>query len=206
MRKEKIPNVRVSVNEDRIDLTKLSKIKSISFFSRYQGVGLLLSSLIQVTDAKTVLEIGTGEGYTAICIALSLPEDGKVYTVDIDSRKLSKRAVPEAKELQLSDKIEFIIKDSKDLEWDKEIDILFLDGDHSYEGISSDFLKFSPYVKQDGIILFHDSWHKDNEEKEAVLRFIRDMVVSDWNCIFCKSWPGVVICQKKMKDIRLWNE
>ncbi len=36
------------------------------------------------------------------------------------------------------------------------IDFLFIDGDHSYEGIKQDFLMYSPFCKSGSIIAFHD--------------------------------------------------
>ena len=34
--------------------------------------------------------------------------------------------------------------------------MLFIDGDHSYEGVEHDFLTYGPLVRRDGIIAFHD--------------------------------------------------
>ena len=45
---------------------------------------------------------------------------------------------------------------------DKLLDFLFIDGDHRYEAIKSDFELYSPFVRKGGIIGFHDIG--DNEE------------------------------------------
>ncbi len=39
---------------------------------------------------------------------------------------------------------------------EKYIDFLFIDGDHTYEGVKKDFEMYSPFVKNGGIIAFHD--------------------------------------------------
>ena len=39
---------------------------------------------------------------------------------------------------------------------DKEIDILLIDGDHSYEGVKADYERYVPFVKKGGLILIHD--------------------------------------------------
>ena len=36
------------------------------------------------------------------------------------------------------------------------LDMLFIDGDHSYEGAKQDFMKFGPLVKDGGLIVLHD--------------------------------------------------
>jgi len=37
-----------------------------------------------------------------------------------------------------------------------QLDVLFIDGDHSLEGVRQDFLAFAPLVREGGIIAFHD--------------------------------------------------
>jgi caffeoyl-CoA O-methyltransferase len=46
--------------------------------------GALLRILTQSIQAKRVIEVGTFTGYSALCFAESLPDDGKVVTCDID--------------------------------------------------------------------------------------------------------------------------
>jgi predicted O-methyltransferase YrrM len=38
----------------------------------------------------------------------------------------------------------------------KQIDLLFIDGDHSYEGVKKDWDLYSPMLKKDSIVIFHD--------------------------------------------------
>ena len=38
----------------------------------------------------------------------------------------------------------------------KKIDLLFIDGDHSYEGVKKDFEIYKSFVSNKGIIAFHD--------------------------------------------------
>lgn len=46
--------------------------------------GRLLELLVQLTSARTVLEVGTLGGYSAAWFARSLPEGGRVITLEID--------------------------------------------------------------------------------------------------------------------------
>src|SRR5690625_4024678 len=48
----------------------------------YQG--RLLSMLSKLLQPKTILEIGTYTGYSAICMAEGLQPDGKLHTIDIN--------------------------------------------------------------------------------------------------------------------------
>ena len=39
---------------------------------------------------------------------------------------------------------------------DRKLDFLFIDADHTYEGVKRDFEMYSPLVREGGIIAFHD--------------------------------------------------
>jgi caffeoyl-CoA O-methyltransferase len=49
--------------------------------------GQLLTMLTKMVAAKTVLDIGTFTGYSAICLAAGVAEGGVVHTMDIDEEK-----------------------------------------------------------------------------------------------------------------------
>jgi caffeoyl-CoA O-methyltransferase len=47
-------------------------------------VGRFLAMLVHLTGARRVLEIGTYTGYSALCVAEALPEDGRIVTCEVD--------------------------------------------------------------------------------------------------------------------------
>lgn len=55
---------------------------------------------------------------------------------------------------------------------DMEIDVLFIDGDHSYEGCKADIEAWYPYVKKGGVMLFHDCDESSPGVVQAVAEFI----------------------------------
>lgn len=59
----------------------------------------------------------------------------------------------------------------------KSVDFLFIDGDHSYEGVKQDFEMYSPFVKKGGIIAFHDIVISDRHHDRNVYvgEFWRDL-------------------------------
>ncbi len=46
--------------------------------------GTLLKMLVAISSARRVIEIGTFTGYSALCMAEALPDDGELVTCDVD--------------------------------------------------------------------------------------------------------------------------
>lgn len=46
--------------------------------------GQVLTMLAKMIGPKTILELGTFTGYSAICLAKGLPENGKLITIEVD--------------------------------------------------------------------------------------------------------------------------
>lgn len=113
----------------------------------------------------TAVEIGVYEGVNTVNIAKNIAEDGILYAIDpffkgrlginygkiITLRNLKKKnIINKVKILEMFSfqAVEFI----KD-----EIDFIFIDGDHSYEGFIKDWNDWSGKVKKSGIIALHDT-------------------------------------------------
>jgi cephalosporin hydroxylase len=113
-------------------------------------------------NIRTVLEIGTFSGGTALVWAhLVHLNDGIVYTLDNLSPKpkmvykrhpFKKRIIElrgDSHGKETKNYVHSILGTSK-------IDFLFIDGDHTYEGVKDDFFSYSKLVKDGGWIAFHD--------------------------------------------------
>ncbi len=62
--------------------TQLRTLSPQMLSGPYQG--MLLRFLSQMVRPRRALEIGTFTGYTAICIAQGLPEDGLLHTIEVN--------------------------------------------------------------------------------------------------------------------------
>lgn len=62
-----------------------------------------------------------------------------------------------------------------------KVDILFIDGDHSYDGVKMDFDIYSKYVKEGGYIVFDD--YNDCKYSPDVNKAVNDLDLSDYYII-----------------------
>lgn len=111
-----------------------------------------------------ILEIGAGKGGTAW--AFTKLRASKVVSIDLPNGPWGGgEIVPQVKYINENSKCEYhyIAGNSqspeaflKAQELIPVVDFLFIDGDHSYEGVKADYEKYEPLVRQGGIIGFHD--------------------------------------------------
>ncbi len=119
---------------------------------------------------KVILEIGTANGGTLFLFSRIAPEDATIVSVDLPGggfgggysawRTLLYKAFPlRGKKMHLfradSHKNETLEQVKVVLDG-QQIDFLFIDGDHTYEGVKRDFEMYSPLVRKGGMVAFHD--------------------------------------------------
>ncbi len=98
--------------------------------------GQVLTMLSKMIQPKRILEVGTFTGYSAICLAKGLTEDGKLITIELDDEleALSKKYFEKA---GLTGKIEQRIGPALEIipKIDETFDLVFLDADkEEYSG------------------------------------------------------------------------
>ena len=144
----------------------------------------ILAGLVIASDAKVVFEIGTRALVSGRAFLYGLEKTGGIL-VTCDPIKMSDFSHPQLK---------FIQKTSQEIAktWDKEIDVLFIDGDHTYSQVKLDYNNFSPFVKKGGFIVFHDTHYKVFNGPLKVTQEIKELR----KLIFMKT-PGLTIFQKE---------
>ncbi len=92
--------------------------------------GRMLSMLSHMIQPKRILEIGTYTGYSAICMAEGLAQDGKLITLDINE-ELEVMVRGYFEKAGLTDKVDYRIGNAMDLipAIDEEFDMVFIDAD-----------------------------------------------------------------------------
>ena len=117
-----------------------------------------LFSLARSIPAAKILEIGRYEGGSTILFAAATDENAMLTSVDI-SPKSDNILMRLLTKFNLDKKVELIIDDANNLNSkSKHYDIIFIDGDHSYEGVHKDYEHWKDAVKIGGHLLFHDCY------------------------------------------------
>jgi predicted O-methyltransferase YrrM len=128
-------------------------------------VGQFLASLIKMAKCKAVLEVGVFHGETSQHLINALPKGGQYIGIDINDYRtdLTKATMSTG-----GKSIDFILGNSHD-ELAKlpsnHFDLIFVDGDHSWESILPEFKLVERLVARGGVIVYHDTIHLDGPRK-----------------------------------------
>lgn len=92
--------------------------------------GRVLATFAKMIKPRRVLEIGTYLGYSALCFAEGLAEDGKVITIDVneDTNRVAREF---AARTEYASKIDFRLGDALDIipTLEETLDLVFIDAD-----------------------------------------------------------------------------
>jgi len=168
-----------------------------------------LLSILKNLKPKIVVEIGTEKGGTFFCFCKLAPPDATIISIDLPPALFGggypKWRVPIYRAFgKPGQTLHFIRRDSHSQETleklksilnDRHIDFLFIDADHTYEGVKKDFEMYSPLVRERGIIAFHDIVEYPKEYDNQVSTFWNEIknkyryeeFVKDWN----QRWGGI---------------
>lgn len=94
--------------------------------------GRTLSLFSKMIQPQRILEIGTYTGYSALCLAEGLKENGKLITIDINY-ELEEMVKDYVKKAGFTDQIEMKVGDAMEIipTLDKDFDLVFIDADKS---------------------------------------------------------------------------
>ena len=152
--------------------------------------GILLYSLIAKYKPKNVLEIGTAEGYSTLCMAWAMTDyniNGKIFTIDPKpfdvpvERNVTWEDNPKHDTVMLSRRE--LWNKFADKEWIKKIEVLtgfsgevlqkntklpkmdmgFIDGSHVYEAVVHDFYAFLEIASESFYLLLDDYVPNEND-------------------------------------------
>lgn len=192
---------------DKLFLTNLDDIPATAWTGHRGFAEWLVNQL----KPEVIVDLGTDWGFSTFSFAI--PRIGKVYSIDNftgdsfvgqqDTERKYQYVMSKREKLFLKDNVEIIQGDFNEVAktWDKQINILHIDGDHSYEAVKNDFEIWSKFLKDDGAILMHDTCVEEynGNSKYGVKKFFEEIDLP--KCNFTHTFGlGVVSKNKDLID------
>ncbi|MFC1772579.1 class I SAM-dependent methyltransferase [Pseudomonadota bacterium] len=140
----------------------------IAIQNRYEITEYL--KIIQKKKPKVIVEIGTARGGMLYCFCQLAAPDALIISIDLPGAPNCGGQTDDERNFYSSftaqdQRLEFIPADShlaatkellKSILQDRKVDVLFIDGDHSRDGVKQDYEMYKEFAADDGLITFHD--------------------------------------------------
>ncbi|SMO39562.1 O-methyltransferase [Solitalea koreensis] len=145
------PEVLKQLNRE----THLKVLMPRMLSGHYQG--RVLSMLSKMINPKRILEIGTYTGYSAICLAEGLQEEGELTTIDINA-ELESMARTYFEKAGLANQINYIIGNAAEIipTLNQTFDLVFIDADKknnaTYYDMVFDKVRTGGYIITDNVL------------------------------------------------------
>jgi hypothetical protein len=145
-----------------------------------------------------VVEIGTYIGRSTIALAFAQKEKGgrPIHTIDIDrhpqlDENLRKAGVDEF--------VHVTVEPSTDAaeKWDKPIELLWIDADHSRVGLKADIEAWRDHVIEGGLVAFHD--YPGVDSSKTVAKPIASLMLRDpvnWRVVSDREHGSIIVFQR----------
>ncbi|MBU0660571.1 class I SAM-dependent methyltransferase [Patescibacteria group bacterium] len=174
-----------------------------------------LLSQVKKQEPKVVVEIGTANGGTLFLFTRVADASADIYSIDLPGgafgggyafwkKRLYKAFARKEQTIHLIRANSHETKTKERLEKKlkgRQIDVLFIDGDHSYEGVKQDFELYQDLVRPGGLIGFHDVAKHTPERNCHVDQYwqeIKQKYSKQWEFIQKEDqgWGGIGLIQK----------
>jgi predicted O-methyltransferase YrrM len=125
-----------------------------------------LYGLVQDLGAARIVEIGRFKGGSTFIMANAMSPGSSLVSYDLHVALRDDLQGPDLdRELEaalgrygLTDRVRLVVGDSRTVDLPEPgVDLLFVDGDHTYEGAAGDLARWSPLVRPGGHVVLHDA-------------------------------------------------
>jgi len=121
-----------------------------------QFIGPFMFSLVGLTGAKATAEIGIFKGYVSMSMMAAVKRyNGVHHAIDV-KKDLLEHLADLAFDNGFDRNLLLHHGDSATMDLDVELDVLHIDGLHTYAAVKADIETWVPRVKPGGYVCFHD--------------------------------------------------
>ena len=188
------------------------------------GLAMTLFSLAVSIRATSIIEIGRFKGFSTLSLASALkfidigwqepaqhkqrpdinyeqletPQLRKLFSIDPFPTQEARDIINEA---QLTQYVEFIDRPSESVQVQGKADLIFIDGDHSYQGCKRDVVQYTQSLRPGGYFILHDyfGWYdRENQNNSPVKKVIDELIARNiyQHILIDTGYQGFVIFRK----------
>lgn len=168
--------------------------------------GRCLSMISKLIAPKTILEIGTFTGYSALCLAEGLKKEGKLISIDVND-ELAPRVQKHWKQSEFYAQLELKIGDATTLIPDLEMktfDLVFIDADKKnyalYYDLVIDRIPSGGVILADNVLWSGKVYDQESNDKDTMnMRLFNEKIAKDQRVekIILPIRDGVYMIRKK---------
>lgn len=131
----------------------------------------ILYNSVRNYKVKTILELGVRRGFSTRALLLAAKDFG-AHLWSIDKKTPWPPFIKEIREAKLDKYWTFIKGNDLKVDWNQEVDLLFIDTVHTYNQLKAELTKYSGFAKT---IFIHDTKEKRfGNYRQALLDFLKN--------------------------------
>jgi predicted O-methyltransferase YrrM len=179
----------------------------------FDEAALLYRTARSLPPGSTAVEVGRFKGGSTFLLAAAMPHDAELWSYDLHV-KLREEMTGERLDAQLSDALErydlldrvrLLVGDSRTAPAPPEPwDLIFLDGDHSYDGVRADYERWRTRLQPGGHLLFHDA--AGATPHAGVVRLVAEIADADRQWLEPRGTAGSVAHFVRTRAPAPWDE
>lgn len=138
----------------------------------------------------TIAEIGRFKGGSTFLIAAAMDESSELWSYDLHVKltqevrgaELDEELRDALRRYGLDERVHLVVADSRSAEPPPQpCDLVYVDGDHSYEGVRGDYDHWRRFVRPGGNLLFQDAAapREFSTRHEGVARLMEEIAIED---------------------------
>ena len=205
------------------DTVLLYDDKAFEWHSGFGEFAQVCYALVRSAKPQIVVEVGAAYGRSTCFIAAAIERNqhGMLFSIDPHEPTAWNDGIPDIDtysilvsrlgDLRLTKYVQLmrIFSPVAVKHWKEPVDLLLLDGSHTFENVKADFMGFLPFLNPGALVLFHDSMWEYHQEHplyrrdQGVPRLVQELQDQGYPMVTLREGWGLTILQNSPSGFKL---